>query len=531
MNETADYLDHFGKRTADVVTATIEARNDDDSYMCRTIGSRALLRAAKANPVDEFALGSRVLVSQPAATRNAIGAQPVILSRAPREQRGLSGSTPADTEDQIRRPSLRSVDPDPLVLIAGGADASQVFNGSGFTAGATYDGHGDTPAPTIVEMNAPSVTSTRVIEQIRAGGMSAVGSFDALVAGIRAPDALTVSRFYPKGMIFYPGARIYGIWADYGTVLRQSAILAHAADRTFGVDPDTLIAFYAIGGAAKTTPKLLTLTDYPAPAFPHPNEFGQVVYDGVDSLWYGSGHTLYKVAIADGTATAIHTAADDYEGVAYDSTNDTIFASSKDVRDVRRYARASGALTGTIHCGAVISQPTWLVYPRNLYVYGANLLIFGAEPLEPGHTTNATYNASTLVQVGGAGGSVGTEWPVGIIFPWGDRIVYVVRRRNTSTIPYDFDPNGGSQFRVSRGTAIANASPFTGGSTFGGTGKLYGGGDLRDGRLVVIGEYFGTGVLAFAIYKEVAGVLTFDRVARSPDLLVSAARPSAIMVP
>src|SRR5688572_11011017 len=93
-DQTRAYLDHFAKTVADVRTCTVESRNDDDTYMCRTIDSQALIRAAKANPTDEYKIGSRVNVEFPSASRNTIGAMPVIVSRAPREQRGISENPP-----------------------------------------------------------------------------------------------------------------------------------------------------------------------------------------------------------------------------------------------------------------------------------------------------------------------------------------------------------------------------------------------------------------------------------------------------
>lgn len=245
-DQTRDYLDHFARRIADVVTATVEARNDDDTYMVRTIAERALLRASKSNPVDEFALGSRVLVQLPAASRNSLGAAAVITSRAPREQRGLSSTSP--TEERVSVGSaamILSVTPDPLVLVAGGDPGEQVIVGHGLTGPAVYVGRAGGTDPDLTEEDPPIVTTEKVTMVISAAEASAVGVFDLEIGALRAAKAMEV-----RPAIIPPATpRIFVAATNGGAMLLE-------------VDPETLDLIAGHAGSGNPAHGTRTLCEY-----------------------------------------------------------------------------------------------------------------------------------------------------------------------------------------------------------------------------------------------------------------------------
>lgn len=194
VNETRKYLDHHARTTADNITATVETRNDDGTYMVRTIAGKALRRAGKSNPTDEFAIGSRVIIAEPANTRNVIGSQPVILSRAPREQRGLSATTPSESRTGVSRAVITTVDPDPLILIAGGDAGEQVITGFGFTEAASYvDREG--AAVVLDNESAPIVTATKITMHVAAPSDAEPGEYAVATSGARARTGLVIQPF------------------------------------------------------------------------------------------------------------------------------------------------------------------------------------------------------------------------------------------------------------------------------------------------------------------------------------------------
>lgn len=192
MDPTAAYLDHFAQVTADVVLATITARNDGGTYNIRTVSGRAEMPAAKNVASDEFAINSRVLVQMPGNSRTVLGAMPVILGRAPREQRGLSATTPDESSSTFGRSGVINFDPEPLILVRGGDSAEQTFIGYGFgSEPAEYLGHGE-GVPPLLTVDDSGVTSTVVTMTISADEDSPLGLFDAVVSGVTVPNALKI---------------------------------------------------------------------------------------------------------------------------------------------------------------------------------------------------------------------------------------------------------------------------------------------------------------------------------------------------
>lgn len=190
VSETRDYFDHFSKRTADTATGEIMERLPGGTYLYRDIASGAV-RYATPNRGDEFAIGSRVRIDRPSASRAVVGSQDVISSRAPREQRGLSGTTPAITRVGTDRVSIVAMDPDPLELVAGGDGGVQAFSGQGFLEAVTYvDADGNEIA--LVEDDAPVVTDTEIVMSVSAAIDTPRGWFDAVTTGARSRRALRV---------------------------------------------------------------------------------------------------------------------------------------------------------------------------------------------------------------------------------------------------------------------------------------------------------------------------------------------------
>lgn len=260
MSETRDYLDSFARTTADVRIATVESRNDDGTYMLRYVDTQALDRAAKANPIDEFSLGSRVIVQMPSGSRTVIGSNPVIVSRAPREQRGLSATTPTATRNVYERASITGVDPDPLILERGGAAAEQVIMGFGLTTAATYEAStGDDPA--LTNSSAPVVTPTKVTMNIGADSDSPLGEFNVKIGNTIAKRALRiVEPALPAASLWYwntdldlvrvnsnTGA-VLGTWSPLGGT-REGAIVTDGTT-IYAMTDSHLLKVPVAGGAA-----------------------------------------------------------------------------------------------------------------------------------------------------------------------------------------------------------------------------------------------------------------------------------------
>lgn len=138
MNDTGQYLDDLAKRKSDIVFAQIQERNDDGTYMCVLITTKAVVRAARSNLNEEYAIGSWVLLGSPSAGRNVVGAMYMILSRAPAEQRGLSETTPDTSEEEIPSAAVLNVVPDPLILERGGDSGVLTIYGHGFRTPAVF---------------------------------------------------------------------------------------------------------------------------------------------------------------------------------------------------------------------------------------------------------------------------------------------------------------------------------------------------------------------------------------------------------
>lgn len=237
MSETLDYLDRFAKVTADVVLATVTAPpTDDEYYRVELIDSRGEMLASN-NVGEWFAAGSRVLVHLPSASRSVVGATAVIVSRAPREQRGLSATTPAVSRDYFDQSSVTGINPDPLVLIAGGDPETHVIMGAGLDEAAEYVGQGPTGVPPNLTNTAPPVvTPTKVTMTVAADEDSPLGNFDIVVSGVKLRGALRIEAPAPGE----PDTSV--LWAlGYSAESAGAAVLLRVAHGTMEVASSTLI--------------------------------------------------------------------------------------------------------------------------------------------------------------------------------------------------------------------------------------------------------------------------------------------------
>lgn len=416
MNETADYLDHFSRSRADVIEATIESRNDDGTYMVRTIARQAILRASKSNPADEFTVGERVLVQLPSASGNSIGAGAVIVSRAPRDQRGLSGTTPAEEVGSFDAAIVISVDPDPLILVADGEEGQQIITGSGLTAAAAYVASGTGSAPTIFETEGADIADTEVTMTVRADVASATGTFDLTINGVRVRNALKV---LPPG----PVSVEFGVFVlagggtnqtlvtvrDYtGETLATSADLGAAILRFVQVSADEFAVFLVGGGGWLATVDPVTgaiaLASRP---FPLPClDRTQFAVDGV-SIFYGDSlNRLLEVSLVTGGILNVWKSADTtpWRAVHVDVGSNCIFTGNATADSgfyrVRRIHR--GTLVETVTTNAA-SIPTGAGAPRVIAGDGTKVYVIGGtEASGSSSLFRWRYNIATLALEAGS---------------------------------------------------------------------------------------------------------------------------------
>lgn len=440
MNER-EYLDHHSKVTADNVTVTVIARNDDGTLLGREIGSGGLHRIT-VNPADSFKIGSRIVISRPSATRSVLGSGALAISRAPRDQRGLSDSTPAESMGFRESAIVTGVDPDPLVIFAGGPAGEQTVIGFRLTSDGEYSQPGGTD-PTL-EVTEISATSLSVTREIRASGLSSTGDFVLIHDGQRVPMALRILAADPPTVLYVPGARVYAVWPEQGTLIRQSAELPFTSNRVVAAG-DAIVAFYAVGGAALLGRTLASFVSFEPPLFPAVNEFAQVVYDDHGSLWYGSGNNLVKVNVLTGEAETIHTAGE-YEGVTYGPQFDGVFACEKGSRNVRRFERASGALTHTTLAPTSATPAVVDLQPRNLTLFGrgtpAEGIVVFCHPFDDEGMLGWFEMDSETAGAGIGQGILQTglgAFPVGVV-TGADYETWHVRRTDTVSGPYDDVP-------------------------------------------------------------------------------------------
>ncbi len=437
MNPTARYLEHNARTTADTVTGEILERLPNGTYKYRDIAADAI-RYATPNQGDEFAIGSRVRIDRPSASRSTIGSQDVIVTRAPREQRGLSASSATEERVGVDRAGISEVVPDPLVLVAGGDQEEQIIKGHGLSGAPTYTAAVGT-APTIAQLFDPEVGDDGAITTFpKASGLSALGDFDLRISGERAPKAVRVVAPNPTSILFIPGARVYGVWPEKGTLIRQSVVLPTMTVRTFAVDSlGLIVAFYSGGGAAVLVPSLRSYLDFASPLFPLPNATTQLVDDMHGCIWYGTATGLAKVDVSTGAATIVHNNGGTYEGVAYDAAHDVIFACEQSTRNVRRFIRETGALTNTVLM-PTLGSPFLAQYPRNLLVYSGSLYCWCVNFAESGGgVTVVNLDTTSLAQTGTSSNAATGAFPIGLTEVLDGVPTWIVRDVNTGTGGYD----------------------------------------------------------------------------------------------
>lgn len=464
MNETGRFLDGFARSRSDIVQAKIVSLNDDGSYMCRLFASDALVRASPSNPNERYTVNSLVQLAAPSASRTVIGTSYTVLQRAPRQQRGISATTPDAIETRkAARPVVLGVDPLPLEIEAGGDGDEQTITGFALTEAATYEDGIEEDAP-------PTVTDTEVTMRIAAPTGTPLGDYDLTISGITIKDAVRVverDEAEHTAAVYIPGASIFKVSVDDGALLNTSAPLDEEAVQTFTIAPDTIIAFYDGGGAAILNRDLDIIASVTGVSggllrFPPPNEWAQIAYDGADSLWYGSGNVLCKVNATTGDAVAIHTAGSSYEGVAVDGAN--VFACARDTKVVRKFDRASGVLLASVDVATFdylntltssVSSP--VPQPRNLVFSDGHVLVLCADVADSSRLVDVWLDPATMASAFSPDGTSAltfdeAELPtdmfqlfiVGAMANMGDDVTLVARRSDTSTGPHDVDPNGDS---------------------------------------------------------------------------------------
>lgn len=374
-NQTREYLEGFARRHADVYLAKVVERLPNDVYRVEQINTGAKT-LAKADTGSFFMINEWVYVESAAASGNVVGSMDRIVSRAP--QRGLSETTPSARTETVTRAFIISVEPEPLVLTAGAGEETQIITGSGLVEAASYINPAGDPQPILISAEAPDVADDRIEMNLRAGGLSAVGEFTLLTSGARVPKALRILPADPDPLLLVPGARLRGVWPEYGTIVRESALLPTAARRVFAEDRDLIVAFDigTGGGATLANTKLKALARIDPPFFPSPNEFCQIADDGNGFLWYASGANLVCVDIANGSHVTVATSAMEFEGVAYDAAHDAVFACDTSTVNVLRFDRESRTVTDTLPAPLTFSAVQ--LQPRNLLVIDDTLHVFCA---------------------------------------------------------------------------------------------------------------------------------------------------------
>lgn len=313
MNETRKYLEHHAQETADAITGEIIERTPDGTYRYRDIRTGAE-RFATANLGDDFSPGSRVRIDMVSASRGTIGSQDTILTRAPREQRGLSATTPAEERVGAGRTVILSVSPDPLIIHAGGDPGEQTFTGIGFESQpATYvSSYVGGPDPVVTDDSAPVVSDTSVAMSIAADVDSPRGDFDAIVNGARARKALRILRpppFAPEwglfvlvdsasnelvSVAFVAGA---GPWTTVPHVIwSRSGYLGGTVLRLVQVDADIFVVFFVGGGARRVyfTPSTGVFTMDAAGTHPEPwSVYAQFAAPAGSWIYYGTADNRF----------------------------------------------------------------------------------------------------------------------------------------------------------------------------------------------------------------------------------------------
>lgn len=405
MNETREYLDHNAKETADSITGEIIERTADGTYRYRDVRTGAE-RFATANLGDDFTPGSRVRIDSVSASRGTIGSQDTILTRAPREQRGLSATTPAEERAGAGRTVILSVSPDPLIIQAGGDPGAQTFTGIGFesqpaTYVSSYEGG---PNPDVSDDSAPVVSDTSVAMNIVADVASPRGTFDAIVNGARARGALQILRPPPApsyGFFVAPDTttdEIRSVHLTFGegtgpVVLLASSDPAGAGNtvrRLFQLDNTRYLVFFDGGDGRLATVNTfsgeITLGSVlPFPELRHRRT--QIAVRG-DFIYYGDAANRYvEVTIATGTVARVLIAAEatPFRASYYHPESDCLFTgNSTNVggsRVLRRIERVSGDVSEiSVDVANVVSPEVIGSDGAELYVFVTSETSSSAEP-------------------------------------------------------------------------------------------------------------------------------------------------------
>ncbi len=201
MTMLKKFLDHQDKKTSDVMYMQVVERLSTGQYRCRRITDNREVIASKANPADEFTENTWVVVTYLGASRTAIGGSYVVISRAPQEQKGITGG-PLTSVEGLETPTVSGWSPNPLVLEQNGPSGAIVIYGTGFL---------DPPLPYdegLSDAAGPLVSPTTITLEIEASDLAALGPHSIEVyTGVSAKDSVKVvpSSAPPTDFIWVTG--------------------------------------------------------------------------------------------------------------------------------------------------------------------------------------------------------------------------------------------------------------------------------------------------------------------------------------
>lgn len=309
------------KRVADTSYAEVVSRNPDGSYKVKVLTTGQYLRAAKANPAEEFRPKTRVIINRLGASGLAEGGGNSIVSRADQEQKGLAGTTRISTRSNDGVIIL-NVLPSPLELMSGGLAKEQVIYGRRFGAALPLYPDADSEVAT---SGAPVVTATSITAQVEASSLAAAGLYDLHLGGAVWPGAVSVVE--PNGFLFVMGrdggsprvGKIYRLHPESLEILNTIDGPSHASLDICGIvyspvtgkiyalwDENSGSISYGDGHIATIDPDALTLVD------------AAVAVDGTSSKQLiHDGSRLLAVANVDSTpgSGSLHAFATDGSGL------------------------------------------------------------------------------------------------------------------------------------------------------------------------------------------------------------------------
>lgn len=467
MNETAEYLDHLARRTADVVLVTVVERISDRVLLAETIGQRSKIYVS-TEPGQNYKVNSRVEVALPSASRNTIGSMATAITRAPADQAGLSATTPFETEQApTATAKIFALDPDPLIIRAGGPAGEQIITGKGFTEAASYAGQGTgADDPDVTDAEAPEVTATKVTMNIAADMASPVGTFDLVLNGVRARGALRIAKPRVATFGFFVVGNGTGA-SELATIIDSDPL---AAPHTIGeigapilrfvqIAPTQFLVFVVGGGAriATVDPSTGEITVGALGTHPAPATSRAQFAINAGLIYYGDSANRYiEVDIATGAVVRVLIASTvPFSASYYHPGADSLFTAERGVANVSKVARVSGAVT-TFATGAIAPAFAFMITADATNIY----VVTGSDPSSgSGTIRQRAFDAMTNAPLAAAVAiATSTPRPNGDMIVNGSEVLMSLMQTNARRIHYSVAPNFTSAQAISggdRGLGIA----------------------------------------------------------------------------